>query len=80
MNKKIYNKINAKYPIDFFNIVKSLVKKSLVFKDMFEQMNEKVDSIKLILLYDAIYKFDCHPFRKLPYRKFPFQKKIHFEN
>ena len=58
-NKEIYNKINAnKYPVDFFNMVKSLVKKSLVFKDMFEQLNEKVDSIKLVLLYDAIYKFN----------------------
>jgi hypothetical protein len=59
-NNEIYNKINAKnkYSIDFFNMIKSLVKKSLVFKDMFEQLNEKVDSIKLVLLYDAIYKFN----------------------
>ena len=59
-NKEIYNKINAKnkYQIDFFNMVKSLLKKSLVFKEMFEQLNEKVESIKIVLLYDAIYKFN----------------------
>jgi len=57
-NKEIYINVKKKYPIDFYNMVKSLVKKSLVFKDMFEQFNEKVDSIKLILLYDAKYKFN----------------------
>ena len=37
-------------------MVKSLVKKSLLFKDMFEQLNEKIESIRLILLYDAVHK------------------------
>ena len=59
-NREGYNEINVKnkYPIDFYNMVKSLLKKALIFKDMFEQLKEKVDSIKLILFYDAVYKFN----------------------
>ena len=53
-NKDLINK----YPIDFYNMVKSLVKKSLIFQDMFVQLNEKIDSIKLILFYDAVHKFN----------------------
>jgi cell division protein FtsB len=39
-------------------MVKSLVKKSLIFQDMFVQLNEKIDSIKLVLFYDAVHKFN----------------------
>ena len=53
-NKDLINK----YPIDFYNMVKSLVKKSLIFQDMFVQLNEKIDSIKLVLFYDAVHKFN----------------------
>lgn len=53
-NKDLINK----YPIDFYNMVKSLVKKSLIFQDMFVQLNEKIDCIKLVLFYDAVHKFN----------------------
>lgn len=55
-NMKDEEKSKKKSPVDFRNMVKSLVKKSLLFKDMFEQLNEKIDSIRLILLYDAVHK------------------------
>ena len=54
-----YNKdLINKYPIDFYNMVKSLVKKSLIFQEMFIQSNEKIDCIKLVLFYDAIHKYN----------------------
>lgn len=53
-NKDLINK----YPIDFYNMAKSLVKKSIIFQDMFLQLNEKIDSIKLVLFYDAVHKFN----------------------
>lgn len=52
------NIINKTYPVDFYNMVKSLIKKALVFKEMFEQSNEKIDSIKLLLFYDAVHKIN----------------------
>ena len=55
-NMKDEEKSKKKSPVDFRNMVKSLVKKSLLFKDMFEQLNEKIESIRLILLYDAVHK------------------------
>ena len=59
-SKKINNskELINKYPIDFYNMVKSLVKKSIIFQDMFIQLNEKIDSIKLVLFYDAVHKFN----------------------
>jgi len=45
-----------KYPINFCDMVKALLKKALIFKQMFEQLKEKVDSIKLVLFYDAVHK------------------------
>lgn len=52
------NIINKTYPVDFYNMVKPLIKKALVFKEMFEQSNEKIDSIKLLLFYDAVHKIN----------------------
>ena len=61
MRKNLYKK-NAnekkKCPINFCDMVKALVKKALVFKEMFEQLKEKVDSIKLVLFYDAVHKIN----------------------
>jgi len=55
INSGILNKENLP---DFYNTIKKLIKKALIFKEMFEQLNEKVESIKLMLFYDAIHKIN----------------------
>ena len=53
-----YYDLRNKYRVDFYNMFKSLVKKVLVFKEVFLQLKEEIKSIRLVLFYDAIYKFD----------------------
>ena len=63
-NKKIEDSnesndaIKKKYPSDFATVVKDLIKKSFIFKEMFEQLGEKIDSIRLVLFYDAVHKIN----------------------
>lgn len=61
INKELNQRNDAlknKYPSDFATIVKALIKKSLIFKEMFEQLGEKIDYIKLVLFYDAVHKIN----------------------
>ena len=61
--KEIANEINIeqikskdKSPMDFYNVVKSLAKKALIFREMFTQLGKRINSIKLVLFYDAVKK------------------------
>jgi hypothetical protein len=47
---------NEKQPTTFFQMVKGLIKKAKIFKQLCDFKNEKVDHIRLILFYDAIQK------------------------
>ena len=47
---------NEKQPTTFFQMVKGLIKKAKIFKQLCDFKNEKVDYIRLILFHDAIQK------------------------
>ena len=46
----------GKKPTTFYQMVKDLIKKAKVFKQLFDLREEKVDNIRLILFYDTIQK------------------------
>ena len=47
---------NEKQPTTFFQMIKEMIKKAKIIKEFFDFKNERVDSIRLILFYDAIHK------------------------
>ena len=47
---------NDKQPTTFFQMIKEMIKKAKIIKEFFDFKNERVDSIRLILFYDAIHK------------------------
>ena len=47
---------NEKQPTNFYQMIKGLIKKAKIFKQFYDFRNEKIDSIRLILFYDAIHK------------------------
>ena len=51
-NKKSNNQGNS-----FYSILKNFIENSLVFKTIYEQGKYNFNKIKLILFYDAIYKY-----------------------
>ena len=54
-----YSKIivpNEKQPTSFYQIVKDMIKKSKIFKQLYDFKKEKVDKIRLLLFYDIIQK------------------------
>ena len=52
-----YEESNKKdMPINFYHMVKGLIKKAKIFKQIYEQSNKNIKNIKLILFYDVIQK------------------------
>ena len=50
------DKEKEKMPVNFYHIVKSLIKKENIFKQIYQQSNKKIQNIKLIVFYDVIQK------------------------
>ena len=42
-------------------MAKSWIKKALIFKLIYEQLGKDINSIKLVLFYDAVHKFNYEP-------------------
>ena len=52
-NKEDYNQ-----GVSFKSMVRELIKKSLVFRKIYEQLNNPIEKIKLILFYNTIHKYN----------------------
>ena len=49
-------KEKEKTPFNFYHMVKGLIKKAKIFKQIYQQSSKKIQNIKLILFYDVIQK------------------------
>ena len=45
-----------KQPTTFYQMVKAMIKKAKIFKQLYDLKNEKIENIRLILFYDVIQK------------------------
>ena len=54
--QNIENSTQEKQPINFYNMVKQLIKKGRIFKEMYDQQKAKIEHLRFILFYNVIQK------------------------
>ena len=55
--------------ISFHSMIRGLIRKALVIKTIYEQLEYKFNKIKLILFYDAIHKYNYEEELKLAFNE-----------
>ena len=55
---------NEKQPSTFYEVVKNLIKKAKIFKQLYDLKKEKIDNIRLMLFYDTIQKENYYDYLK----------------
>ena len=56
--------INEKPPSTFYQVVKGMIKKAKIFKQLYELKKEKIDNIRLMLFHDTIQKENYYEYLK----------------